>query len=82
MGNTQLFILEYEAVLRFCSFLLLLFLLLLVEKLWPNRAQGLPVQTPGEALILASIVEKETGVGAERAHVASWVMSNTLPATG
>lgn len=43
----------------------------LVEKLWPNRAQGLPVQTPGEALILASIVEKETGVGAERAHVAS-----------
>ncbi|MGB5558467.1 MAG: endolytic transglycosylase MltG [Paracoccaceae bacterium] len=38
---------------------------------WANRADGLPVETPEEALILASIVEKETGVPEERGQVAS-----------
>lgn len=38
---------------------------------WENRAEGLPIQTPEEALILASIVEKETGVPTERRQVAS-----------
>ncbi|GMG81224.1 hypothetical protein LNKW23_04360 [Paralimibaculum aggregatum] len=38
---------------------------------WAARAEGLPLDSPEEALILASIVEKETGVGAERAQVAS-----------
>ncbi len=42
-----------------------------VEKHWPNRAKDLPVKTPGEALILASIVEKETGVAEERRRVAA-----------
>ena len=38
---------------------------------WRERAEGLPVDTPEEALILASIVEKETGVAEERPQVAS-----------
>ena len=37
---------------------------------WAGRAEGLPVATPEEAMILASIVEKETGVAEERALVA------------
>ena len=42
-----------------------------LETAWQNRAQGLPVSTPEEALILASIIEKETGVPEERRTVAS-----------
>ena len=43
----------------------------IVEKLWQNRIADLPVKTPAEALILASIVEKETGVAEERRRVAA-----------
>ena len=43
----------------------------LIEELWPTRAKGLPFKTPEEALILASIVEKETGKADERAQVAA-----------
>ncbi len=42
-----------------------------VEELWAGRAEGLPLATPREAVILASIVEKETGVDGERPLVAS-----------
>ena len=41
-----------------------------VRALWETRAPSLPFATPYEAVILASIVEKETGVAAERAKVA------------
>ncbi len=42
-----------------------------LEEAWANRAEGLPIATMEEALILASIVEKETGLPDERAQVAS-----------
>jgi UPF0755 protein len=39
-------------------------------ELWPGRDKGLPLATPYDALILASIVEKETGRADERAKIA------------
>lgn len=38
---------------------------------WEKRVPGLPLASPEEALILASIVEKETGIASERGLVAS-----------
>lgn len=38
---------------------------------WEGRAPDLPLKSPEEALILASIVERETGVPGERPHVAA-----------
>jgi UPF0755 protein len=42
-----------------------------VAALWEKRAAGLPIKTPEEAVILASIVEKETGIAHERPQVAA-----------
>lgn len=41
-----------------------------MNDLWPTRDAGIPLHTPREAIILASIVEKETSVPAERGLVA------------
>jgi UPF0755 protein len=41
-----------------------------VERLWEKRQPNLPVKTQREAIILASIVEKETGRADERSRVA------------
>tara|TARA_R110001592_G_scaffold141938_4_gene363887 strand:- start:3132 stop:4115 length:984 start_codon:yes stop_codon:yes gene_type:complete len=41
-----------------------------LTKAWAGRDEGLPLNSPAEALVLASIVEKETGVASERARVA------------
>jgi UPF0755 protein len=43
----------------------------LLAQLWPKRQPGLPFATQQEALTLASIVEKETGVAAERPRIAA-----------
>jgi UPF0755 protein len=42
----------------------------LLAQLWRDRTPGLPYRTPQDAVILASIVEKETGLAAERPRVA------------
>ena len=43
----------------------------IMAELWPNRAADLPYDTPEEAMTMASIVEKETGIAEERPLVAS-----------
>ena len=40
-----------------------------IEQEWATREENLPIATPYEALILASIVEKETGRADERARI-------------
>ncbi len=49
----------------------------LIDRLWESRQSGLPVKTKREAIILASVVEKETGIGSERDMVAG-VFTNRL----
>ena len=48
-----------------------------LEAAWASRADDLPLKTPYDLLKLASIVEKETGYGPDRAMV-SGVMVNRL----
>ena len=48
--------------------------LLMIRRLepeWGNRAADLPYKTPYEALIMASIIEKETGLPADRDQIAA-----------
>ncbi len=42
-----------------------------LEALWSTRAEGLPLENSYQALILASIIEKETGQPAERPMIAA-----------
>ncbi|MCB2040878.1 MAG: endolytic transglycosylase MltG, partial [Rhodoferax sp.] len=48
-----------------------------LQAAWENRAPDSPLRTPQEALILASIIEKETGIHADRALIAG-VFNNRL----
>lgn len=48
-----------------------------LDKAWENRAADLPIKTKQEAIILASVVEKETGQTSERDKVAG-VFTNRL----
>jgi len=41
-----------------------------LAELWSKRQKDLPITTPEEAVVLASVVEKETGVASERPLVA------------
>ena len=41
-----------------------------LQKSWDSRAPSLPLKTPYEALVLASIVEKETGQARDRGTIA------------
>ncbi len=43
----------------------------LIEELWPKRKEGLPIGSVEDAIKLASIVEKETGLAAERPRIAA-----------
>ena len=43
----------------------------LIKELWDSRAPNLPLDSPEQAMVLASVVEKETGLAAERPHVAA-----------
>jgi UPF0755 protein len=51
----------------------------LIDRVWPERQEGLPVKTPEEAITLASVVERETGRNDERDRVAA-VFVNRLRA--
>ena len=48
-----------------------------LDAAWAERAPDSPLKSPADALVLASIVEKETGVGADRGRVAG-VFANRL----
>ncbi|GLQ34046.1 4-amino-4-deoxychorismate lyase [Amylibacter marinus] len=45
--------------------------IVILDEAWANRAPDLPLKSKEEALILASIIEKETGVSSEREEVAA-----------
>ena len=42
-----------------------------LDQQWSGRSQGLPITTPEQAVILASIVEKEPALPQERRHIAA-----------
>ena len=51
----------------------------ILDRAWESRDADLPLRSPYEALILASIIEKETGSASDRARIAS-VFVNRLKA--
>jgi UPF0755 protein len=48
-----------------------------LQRIWAQRHPDVPLKTPYEALILASIIEKETGLAADRRNISS-VFTNRL----
>lgn len=57
-SDVELLRLAYQAMVR------------VLDQEWQNRADNLPYATSYEALIMASIVEKETGLASERGEIA------------
>ncbi len=53
-----------------------------LERIWASRADGLPLKTPQDLVILASIVEKETAVADERSRVAAVYINRLNTLTG
>ncbi|KAK6019963.1 YceG family protein [Ostertagia ostertagi] len=51
-----------------------------LDEAWRKRAAGLPLANKREALILASMIEKETAVPAERTKVAAVFINRPAPA--
>lgn len=41
-----------------------------LDNAWANKLGALPLETPYQALVLASVIEKESGVSSERGHIA------------
>lgn len=41
-----------------------------LDEIWAQRDEGLPLETPYQALIMASLIERETGVDGERRRIA------------
>ncbi len=48
-----------------------------LDEIWQERSPDIAIRTPEEALVLASIIERETGVDAERARISA-VFHNRL----
>ena len=46
-----------------------------LSAVWESKAEGLPYRTPYEALVAASIVEKETALASDRAHVSQVIVA-------
>ena len=51
----------------------------ILDKAWEQRAADVPIASPYEALVLASLIEKETGSPSDRARIAG-VFANRLRA--
>jgi UPF0755 protein len=49
-----------------------------LQQIWQRRSQEMPIKTPDELVILASIVEKETGRADERTRVAGVFINRLL----
>jgi UPF0755 protein len=54
----------------------------MLDRIWASRVEGLPVKSPEELVVLASIVEKETAVADERSRVAAVYINRLNTLTG
>jgi UPF0755 protein len=54
----------------------------MLDRIWASRIEGLPIKSPEELVILASIVEKETAFADERSRVAAVYINRLNTLTG